>query len=224
MSRVLNFVMERNPDAAVSFIHVKKGGLSEIIEKLTEIVTSEKDCVFEAAGGSDEALIALGVVSERFGIPIVKADYDKRTLVPVMAGGLFTHNADAFDGTVGKKKDVNKEKGKLLSIYEIIELGGGMICGYENNIFNISPALYRDISVLWQAGRGDCSFWSSVCNVLLPMQSKATGLKVKAPLTERLRSAVPFVEKLSELGFIKDFKCTEMRQNLNTAILPLRIL
>ncbi len=179
--RIKSFIKERYPKVKAEFIVAKCDDVADVSVKLTEIVLQYRDCCFEATGGTDAGLIALGIISERYGVPIVKND-------------------------VKGERDILER----ISLFETIELNGGILEGYEQNSFNIDTQLRRDVSIMWQLGFDDCEYWIKGGRFLSSLQPDLRGLSVfsqKKP-TDRQRD---FLDDLKRVGFIHSLEISRGR-------------
>jgi len=176
ISRIRDFVKERYPKTQVEFVYAKCDSVQDIAVKLTEIVLEYSDCCFEATGGTDASLIALGIISERYGVPIERTDV--RT------------EADSLES---------------LTVFEAIELNGGILESYEHNAFNIDYQMRRDVALMWRIGGHDHDYWISCGRYLSSLQPETLGLYVnsgKRP-TDKQRS---FLQTLYDAGFIEELQ------------------
>ncbi len=174
IARIKSFVKERYPEVKLEFIYTKCDSISEITVKLTEIVTKYNNCCFEATGGTDAGLIALGIISERYGVPVVSTD-------------------------VKTEYDVLEK----LSVYEAIELNGGILEDYEENSLNVNAKLRRDVSYMWNMGKEDCEYWLKGGRFLSLLQSDTVGLGVHSSRKIN-RSQQDFLYDLRDAGFIEN--------------------
>ena len=174
---VFRFVKRNFPETEVSFAYTEGDDINAAVEVLESIVSEHKDCCFEATGGSDAVLIAVGIVCERYNIPVVNYDV----------------------------KDPGKIT-KRLSLHEIVELNGGVVEDFENNIRTADRILRSDVSFLWRLGRNDPEYWIKGGKFLGECQAHLTGLKVfikNRKLNEFERN---FLARLSSGGFIEELK------------------
>lgn len=172
MRRITNFVRDRYPKVKVEFMYAKCDSVQDIAVKLTEIVLTYGNCCFEATGGSDAALIALGIISERYGIPINRTDVKAE--------------ADSLE---------------KLTVFEAIELNGGILESYEQNAFNIDSQLRRDVALMWRIGEHDCDYWLSCGKYLSALQPDLTDLTVNSHKKPNAQQRA-FLQTLSDAGFI----------------------
>jgi hypothetical protein len=171
------FVKNNFPEIQFSFVYPKADDVKSAVEALDDIITEYGDCCFEATGGSDAVLIAVGIISERYNLPII--NYDVRN-----------------PGKVTKR----------LSLHQVVELNGGVVEDFENNIRTADSVLRKDVSFLWRMGRNDPEFWIKGGKLLGECQAHLSGLKVHIRNRTLREFESVFLNKLSSAGFIEELQ------------------
>ncbi len=143
----------------LDFIPVKTGDLDEIIQVLTEIVETEEDLVFDLTGGEDLALVAMGIIYERYKDTknIQMQRYNIRS-------GVVTDCDN--DGNV--VSDYIPE----ISVDEMISVHGGKVRHMEDGggkgtydwIF--TDGFMSDIEKMWEICKQDPGKWNTQANAL----------------------------------------------------------
>lgn len=156
------FLESRGIAAEVCYHGINKNNLWGIVKLLSEIVEQEEKCFFDLTGGEDLALVAMGIVFERYRHKNIQMEH--------------------FNFNSGKSADVDND-GRLisevnptLSIDEFISIHGGKV-RYNNNgndsigtfKWSFTDDFVRDIDLMWQICRKDPKRWNSEINVLLKM-------------------------------------------------------
>ena len=169
---------ERGRKTTVSCVTVNKNNLNNIVEKLSEIIEGNDDCIFDLTGGEDLFLVAAGVLIERFSdkLKFHRFNLKNSTVTDCDADG-NTVSVESFD----------------VSIEENIRLYGGRIIdgGYK---FTFSDEFNADVNAIWNVAKNDLRYWN-FCSLTLKdiMEhfNAADGLSVSysvRSVTDALRS------------------------------------
>lgn len=156
------FAAKRDFKAEICYRGINKNNLPDIVEKLSEIIEQEDECFFDLTGGEDLALVAMGIVFERY--------KDKNIQM------------ERFNFNSLKGSDADND-GKLLSvdnshitIDELIGLHGGNVVYTEDPEadvgtfkWNFTEDFIRDIDIMWEICRRDPKKWNSEINIILKM-------------------------------------------------------
>lgn len=128
------------------FLYVERDNAQSIKNRLTQIVKSNQNCIFDATGGEDVILTNVGVISERFSIPVIRIDTKTKKCICVHGKALEL----AF-------------KERLLNVSDFITLQGGRILLYDT----ISSFTSEDIDTLkavFEVNGANCEAYSAFCN------------------------------------------------------------
>ena len=61
-----SFLKKRNINIQLESCPIRRNNLNDIVGKLSEIVETEDECVFDVTGGEDLALVAMGIVYQKY--------------------------------------------------------------------------------------------------------------------------------------------------------------
>lgn len=156
------FLAKRGLEIEVDYRSVPQNDIDLLVKELSAIVETEEDCVFDLTGGEDLALVALGMVYQKY--------RDTRNIQLQrfnMRSGVVT-DCDR-DGTVvytGKP---------TLSVEELIGLHGGVIREEtEEHVgtypWELTPDFVEDVELLWSLCRDDPGRWNAQLNVMGVLQ------------------------------------------------------
>ena len=143
-------LMDRGRKTEVCCISVNRNNLQNIIEKLSEVVEANNDCIFDLTGGDDLFLVAAGVLIERYKdkVKCHRFNLKNSTVIDCDADG-NTVSVESFD----------------VSIEENIRLYGGRILdhGYK---FTFNEEFNRDAKAIWDIAKEDLRYWN-LCSLTL---------------------------------------------------------
>lgn len=162
--------------------------LEGIVELLTQIVQAEPDCVFDLTGGKDLALVAMGIVYERFRNKNVRL---QSIQVPC------SQVCSCVDG-----KQL-RQSCPSLSVKESIQLHGGLVRGDGTPDWVLTQEFMDDVHAIWAICRQDPKGWNSRMNVLSSAVSKkawATDLEVELSLSKLRARAKQVKENVTNIG------------------------
>lgn len=162
--------------------------LEGIVELLTQIVQAEPDCVFDLTGGKDLALVAMGIVYERFRDKNVRL---QSIQVP----------CSQVCSCVDSKQ--LRQSCPSLSVKESIQLHGGLVRGDGTPDWVLTEAFIADVHAIWAICRQDPKGWNSRMNVLSSAVSKktwATDLEVELSLSKLRARAKQVKENVTNIG------------------------
>ena len=153
------FLKKRCNVEVVEFRTVNEYNPKEMLEKL-EITLKEEEgsfCYFDMTGGEDLILTAMGMLAERYQIPIHKYDVEKNKLIVFKREGQgdITHTAI--------KQEI------VLNLDDIIGMQGGCINykaqkPYKNNLEN--ETFKKDIVNMWAIAKKDAVKWNAFSGFL----------------------------------------------------------
>ena len=192
-------ILRRGRRTEVSFVSVNKNNLGNIVDKLSEVIGENDDCIIDLTGGDDLFLVAAGVLIERYGsrVKCHRFNLKNSTVTDCDADG-NTVGVDSFD----------------ISIEENIRLYGGKIVdsGYA---FVFDDELNRDVSAIWSIAKRDLRYWN-YCSLtlkdIIEHYGTEDGLRIRysvADATAALRSTggnygirADFLDSLEAAGLI----------------------
>lgn len=191
--RIRAFAEEKKQNRPIAFVRTENRTVAEIVSVLSDLILQNGDCVFEATGGGERELIALGIVSERYDVPVIQTDIRKRQVV-LLSGQ-----------TGGEPVSSLYRPAQGVSVVEALALCGGTLAGFEQNRFSADPKLRRDVEVLWRLGLQDAEFFPETGRLLSSLQASLCGLTVKVERVPDGRQR-RYLERLCERGFIRDLQ------------------
>lgn len=123
LNRIYRPLLEQHvPDAQIVYKYIGNNDIKSIVDVLSEIITTEEQCVFDLTGGDDVVLVAMGIVCQRH------ADKDiKMQRVNIRQGKVTTYDKDGNvlpDEPCGQETRIYAPK---ISVQECIKLHGGVI-------------------------------------------------------------------------------------------------
>ena len=184
-----SFLAQRRLDIQLEYRSICGLELEGIVDMLTQIVQAEPDCVFDLTGGKDLALVAMGIVYERF--------RDKNVRL------------QSFNVRCGEVCDCAADGKELyrgcpsLSVRESIQLHGGMVRGDGTQDWVLTPGFIADVHAIWAICRQDPKGWNSRMNVLSSAVSRkvgATDLNVELSLSKLRARAKQVKENVTNIG------------------------
>lgn len=196
-------LMDRGRKTEVCCISVNRNNLQNIIEKLSEVVEANNDCVFDLTGGDDLFLVAAGVLIERYKdkVKCHRFNLKNSTVIDCDADG-NTVSVESFD----------------VSIEENIRLYGGRILdhGYK---FTFNEEFNRDAKAIWDIAKEDLRYWN-LCSLTLKdiieycKSENSLGVSYSiAEITDMLRRrnasyglSKAFLQKLEARGLINSLR------------------
>ena len=119
----------------------------KLIEKLESILLSYRDCAFDLTGGQTEILVAMGALSQKYGLPM--------------------HTVDPVRGTVSPftcKETYPAARTASLSISENIALYDGKVT--EALTPPDEEAFWQDVLAVWSVASRDPAAWNSAISTL----------------------------------------------------------
>ena len=159
------FLAGRGIDTKLEYRSINRHDLDSIVEVLTEIVENEDECVFDLTGGDDLALVAMGIVYQRY------KDTKKLQMQRFnIRNGVVTDCDD--DGTV------IYEGVPELTVEENIMLHGGSIrkSEYDSRVneWDLTEDFKTDVELMWEICRRDPGLWNTQLNVLAALDDFAS--------------------------------------------------
>ncbi len=183
-----SFLSQRGLNTRLEYRSICGLDLEGIVEMLTQIVQAEPDCVFDLTGGKDLALVAMGIVYERF--------QDKN----VRLQSIHAPCSKVCNCVDGKQL---QQSCPSLSVKESIQLHGGLVRGDGTPDWVLTEEFMDDVHAIWAICRQDPKGWNSRMNVLSSAVSKktwATDLEVELSLSKLRARAKQVKENVTNIG------------------------
>lgn len=152
-----SFIKKRRPETVVEYKSIIKNNLSQIVEELSSIVEAEEECVFDLTGGEDLALVAMGIVSQKY-------EHKNIQMQRFNVNSKGVTDCD-FDGKVIYTGN------PTLGVEELIRLHGGVV-RYEKDgddrtfKWDLNEDFIRDVNTLWDMCKINPGLWNTRLNVL----------------------------------------------------------
>ena len=188
------FCEEKLPDTMLVFEMLTKQTLEHTTLKLSKLVDSYPDCVFDMTGGDELVLAAMSIVAEEKDIPMIQYDIAEDTLRKVRGG-----------------ERVEDPYGAHLTAEESVLLNGGKILEAEDGFSWMMTAEFRrDVEMMWDICRRDTRYWNRQIYALSTLMNWYGGdvtltLSIKKSLLPPRGVFVPeeeFLEELSDCGLL----------------------
>ncbi len=174
----------------LEFYYVERDNEASIKNRLVQIIKSNPDAVFDATGGEDVILTNVGVISERYSIPVIRIDVRTKKCT-------FVH---------GRPKNLSFKKASL-GVFDLISLQGGHVLSYDD----INSFTYEDIATLksvFEVNSHNPEAFSAMCNAVSEFLSedyKTLGIiksDLEKNITRARRDIYPVLRLLEEKNLI----------------------
>ena len=154
-----NFLKNRCHVEVVDFKTVNEYNPKEMLDKLESTLREEESnfCYFDMTGGEDLILTSMGMLAERYQIPIHKYDVEKNKLIVFKK-----ENQEDITHTAIKQEIV-------LNLDDVIGMQGGCINYQKQKDYksNLEKEEFKtDIMAMWEIAREDAVRWNAFSNVL----------------------------------------------------------
>lgn len=146
-TRLEKITKARGLDTKIDIVQVDIQDFAALSKKLEGVLLSYRDCVFDLTGGQTEILVAMGALSEKYGLPMHTVDPITKQISPLT----FKETYPA------------PEKAEI-SITENIALYGGRVT--EALIPPKDGAYWKDVLAVWAVCAQDPSGWNSAISAL----------------------------------------------------------
>lgn len=143
-----HFFIQKKFEIPVEYLFVERDNSSSILNRFTQIIQQNRNCLFDVTGGEDVVLSCVGIIAERFCVPIVRLDV--KNCNPSVIHG------DSLDLPIACPS---------FSVNDFITLQGGRVLRY-NNVSNLSLEEADDIREIFRVNSEDCEAYSSFCNII----------------------------------------------------------
>lgn len=198
--RYRSFLATRGMYTAIQLRHVRMDKMEAIAAALSDIVTTEKECVIDVTGGDERVLMAVGAM-------LAQLDERQRRTVSVQKFDLQTGFAQDCDGD----GSVIKGKPVKLTVQELVSLHGGIIHPSSEQLARHHTP--RDLQTLWELARSEPRTWNRRISILSEFESRADSkTQVFLPLNliqhgikqydEKFTALMALLQKFQERGII----------------------
>lgn len=172
-SRLSEVLRKRGINTRVICERINSSDLEAAYRKIRECISLWRDCDFDASGGAESVLIALGMAAKRFDIPLHTVD--------VRNGQVISMNGKAHY----EKRSVS------LTADEAVFLHGGRIRydkrRKETYAWERREEDEKDIEKVWDICRSDCGAWNAALGTRCGYPAEKRGAMTL--IQSRLRSA-----------------------------------
>ena len=143
-----NFYRLRRSNLPLEFLYVERDNATSVINRLTQLVKNNTDCIFDVTGGEDVILAVVGIISQQFNIPIIRIDAKDASVVQI--------HANSAPLTTLKPK---------ISLADAITLQGGKILRSET-IYDFTKVDIYALFEMFSVNALDCEAYSAFCNLV----------------------------------------------------------
>ena len=198
------FLKKKHIRTKIECRKISKHDLKAIVQTLTDILKTERDCIFDITGGEDLSILGCGIVfatyRDKYPIKLQRFDLENGKIIDCDCD-----NEISFKGTFS------------VTVEELISLYGGIVL--QENPQPDPDADKRDVDVLWKMACDELKLWNDSVKYLKefekrtsPEQDKMnisvdlTGLNYEIQdYSYKLQVYVDFLQELVKLGLIEDF-------------------
>lgn len=196
-----NYLKDRCNVKEAEFKEVNKENLEEITARIEEALDKERKdgnrCYFDLTGGEDLVLVAIGMLAEKYDIPLHKYD--------VPSNKLICFHKD-------KERRINKSAGKQenpqINLDDIIGMRGGCINyrkhkDYKENLEQ--PEVKKDILNMWEIARKDPKRWNAFSMILKGCNKYVTKDTIVTLPLQEWRTVVSKEKKRIDRNRVNDY-------------------
>ena len=236
LPRYEQFLIKKEFHTKIEPKPINKHNLQSIVETLTEIIKTEKDCIFDITGGEDLLILGCGIVfavyRERYPFKLQRFDLESGKIIDCDCD-----NEISFKGVFS------------VTVSELISLYGGIVI--PENPQPPQNADKREVDLLWNTARKDLAKWANSVKFLKEFEKRTQPTQDKMNIslsTELLKTDIRdyrqkmaaysrFLQHLSQLGILMDlyidheyisyrYKNSTVRRCLNSPgdILEMKVL
>ncbi len=145
--RLQNIIRAQGLPTKVEVVRVNTKNYQSLIQKLESLIKTHENCIFDLTGGQTEIFVAMGALSEKYGLPMHTLDTARATLTPLLGSSLYP-----------------APRPVRLSISENIALYGGAVS--ETFIPPESSEFWQDVLSVWSVCKRDCQAWNTALSTL----------------------------------------------------------
>ncbi len=144
----------------VEFVEICRNNLDKIVDSVEKVIKTEHEsgnqCFFELTGGEELELVAMGILSARYNLPMHRFD-------------MSVGKVQVLNENNGRTIDTLVEKRKIeLTLDEIIEMHGGAI-DYKEASFSreelVVPGFEEDALAMWNFVSKNNKQWNCISSV-----------------------------------------------------------
>ena len=181
-ARYKNITDEKGLDIEFAYYPITRNDISGIVDRLSEIVETYDDCIFDLTGGDELYLTAAGMILERYSdknIQMHRVNYLSRR----------AYDVDG-DGNVISETEMPE-----LTVRDCIRIYGGDIDRSAKTAFDPTPENTAELNVLWDVCRADPTAWNRNTGILAAADSEPG-------MSSALKTFLPdqFIEKKLRLS------------------------
>lgn len=201
-------VRGRGLNVTFSYKVASRNNLNRIVQVLSDIVEENGKCILDLDGGEDLFLVAVGIVSERYGEKLKLHRFN------IYSNSLLDCDADG---------SVLQTAPKQISIAENIRIYGGRIIfskekGEATKNWDFSKAFIEDIKAMWEICRKNPALWNTQVNTLdhidgvLHTENPLDVVIDKETLSKPGNKLIPesgILEALQEKGLLENLEIKE---------------
>ncbi len=190
-----SFLRKRKLNISLEYRSLPSQSLEDMVSALTQIAEAEAACVFDLTGGKDMALVAMGIVFERFrekNVQLQRFDFQGSQVTDCDGDG-----KPVYEGS------------PQLSVEETILLHGGKVRTEKNGngtyFWDLTPDFMADVHAIWAICRRDPKGWNSRMNVLssaLSRKSDSWDLEVNLSMSKLRARAKQVKENVTDIGHL----------------------
>ncbi|MBE6761147.1 MAG: hypothetical protein E7551_02560 [Ruminococcaceae bacterium] len=210
-----DFIESRNlNNVEIAYRGINRNNLLGIVEVLSDIVEQEEQCFFDLTGGEDLALVAMGMVFQK---------YPQKN---IQMGHLNFNSSKVTDcDNDGTLVSVKKPE---ITIDELIKIHGGKVVYADKDAdgdfvgayeWDFSEDFKKDIDIMWDICRKDPKKWNSEIFIILKMCEflhNKNMLSVSANITELEDYLINENFKYFPInGFLTELQSKGLINNLN---------
>ena len=187
----------------VDFVQVERRDLSDIMDKLEDVVTTEREagnhCYFDLTGGDDLILVAAGIIAERHGVTMHQIELDSGTL-----------HEYSVTSRIRSISNIKKDK-FILSASEYMKFRGTCINhkmhkGFKTHINN--EDFVEDVKLLWEVCRRAGKNWNVYGKYFRNNTNEPINTVVSSPFSpgDDLSDVYHLLKMLEDIGALSELK------------------
>ncbi|MBQ8768893.1 MAG: DUF1887 family protein [Oscillospiraceae bacterium] len=206
------FLKNKGYKTKIELRSIDRFDLKAIVQTLTDIVKTEKDCIFDITGGEDLLILGCGIVfatcREEYPFKLQRFDLKNGKIIDCDC-----HNAVSFRDTV------------KVSVEELISLYGGVVV--PENPQPDTNTDKRDVDLLWNMACADLNAWNDAVKFLKEFEKRTEPdydkmhINIDLPALggeilnyrQKLEACTEFLRALAEKGVVTGLWITANRMS-----------
>lgn len=161
LKRYIKIAKDKNIQVTMESVSTNRNDIDCIVNTLSKVIESNKDCVIDLSGGDDLFLVAAGIVYEKFGHKVQLHRFN-------------IQNNSLTD--LDKNGDPQLKEPLELSIEENIAIYGGKVASCDKTADNMTSfdensEFAKDVLNIWNICKHNASDWNKKIGQLLFLQS-----------------------------------------------------